>query len=279
MTPATGGWEVDADRFGVVLRLLDHQVVGEQGQLLGNVDDLALEETPEGLFVVGFLSGPAALGGRLGGWGGRLLGDAWRRLRTEPEPRQLVVPLERVVRLDSAVRVDTRAGRTLAQEQRLELWLRQHVLARIPGAMGGESDPDRPDRPDLRPADGIGVPLRDGQHTVSELLALRALTSDGGPLGEVIEVTAERVGGREHGHGDGLGPLRVVDVICSPRHLGQELGYTLTPQGPRLVRWLLRACHRSDRHLHLGDVAEIDWERGELRAGEYAVLRHPHDVD
>jgi hypothetical protein len=276
VTPARGGWEVDADRFGVVLRLLDHQIVGEQGQLLGNVDDLALEETPEGLFVVGLLSGPAALGTRLGGWGGRLLGDAWRRLRTEPRPHQLVIPLERVVRLDSAVHVDARAGRTLAQEQRLELWLREHVVARIPGAMGGEADPDRPD---LRPADGVEVPLRDGQHTVSELLALRALGPEGAPLGEVIEVTAERVGGREHGHGDGLGPLRLVDIVCSPRHLGQELGYTLTPQGPRVVRWVLRACHRSDRHLPLGDVAEIDWGRGELRAGEYAVLRHPHAVD
>jgi sporulation protein YlmC with PRC-barrel domain len=261
----------DGGRIPLVLRLLDHQVIGHAGQLVGNVDDLVLEEGANDLRVVGLLSGPPALARRFGGRGGSWLGAAWRRLRPDGDPQPRVVPLDRVVRLDSGVHVDRAASATLAAEQGLERWLREHVVGRIPGASGADTDPDR-DVP--HPSHRVGRLLRDDDRTLSDLLGLRVVTEDGDELGEVVEVTAERVSRAR----DALGPLRIGELVCSVHHLGQELGYTMEPQGPALLRWLLRVWHHQDRHVSLDDVVRLDWGKGEVVVSGKAELRHPHDV-
>ena len=60
--PSKGG-----TRHRVVLRLLDHQIVGPDDQLLGNVDDLQVLLSDNGWFITGLAVGPAALGRALAG--------------------------------------------------------------------------------------------------------------------------------------------------------------------------------------------------------------------
>lgn len=266
--------EVRGGRIPLVLRLLDHQVIGEEGQLLGNVDDLVLEQDGGDLVVSGLLSGPPALALRAGGRTGAVLDAAWRRLRREEDPQPVVIPLDRVVRLDSGVHVDRVAGRALAAEQGLELWLRRHVVSHIPGALGGSSDPDS-EPPEDPTREGGGERLQPGQLTLSRLLGLRVVTSDDADLGHVVEATARRI----RGDGDGpLGPLRVTELVASRRHLGQELGYTMAPQKPLLLQRLLRWWHAGDRHVHVDAVEKIDWEAGRIAVRRGTTLRHPHDV-
>jgi sporulation protein YlmC with PRC-barrel domain len=261
----------DRGRIPLVLRLLDHQVIGHAGQLLGKVDDLVLEDGEKGLRVVGLLSGPPALARRLGRRSGGWLDATWRRLRPDADPSPRVIPLERVLRLDSGVHLDRSAGATLAGEQGLERWLREHVVGRIPGASGAESDPDR-ETPD--PSHRVGRLLRDDERTLSDLLGFQAVTEAGDEVGEVVEVTAERVTRAP----EPLGPLRIGELVCSVHHLGQELGYTTEPQGPALLRWLLRLWHRQDRHVSFDDVVALDWGRRRVVVSSAAELRHPHDV-
>jgi hypothetical protein len=88
-----------------------------------------------------------------------------------------------------------------------------------------------------------------------------------------MEVTAEVVDPRP----ERLGLLRLRDIVCSPHHLGEELGYTMARQGPLALGWLLRAWHRGDLLVSLADVVGIDWDRREIEVGAQARLRHPHD--
>lgn len=59
------------DGFDLVLRLLDHQIVGSGGELLGEVDNLEMMEIDGDLMVTGIVVGPAGLGPRLPGKLGR----------------------------------------------------------------------------------------------------------------------------------------------------------------------------------------------------------------
>jgi sporulation protein YlmC with PRC-barrel domain len=120
-----------------VLRLLDHQVVGPDGELLGNIDDLELVVSDEGWSVTALLVGPAALGQRLPGRLGRWTIAIWRRLRTDPDPRPCRVPVEQVHDIGSAVTVTRAAADSLAASFGLELWLCEYVVSRNPGATGG----------------------------------------------------------------------------------------------------------------------------------------------
>ena len=120
------------------LRLLDHQILGREQEMLGNVDDVALEERDGRLVAVG----PAPGAGRVGAAPTRCarpVGPAvTRRLDPREDPRPLVLPLDHVLAVGSAVHVDPWAERLLAGTEGLELWLRRHLVARIPGARGGE---------------------------------------------------------------------------------------------------------------------------------------------
>ena len=106
--------------------------------MLGNVDDVALEERDGRLLAVGLLRGPGAWAHRQPGALGRWGRAVWRRLDPREDPRPLVLPLDHVLAIGSAVHVDPWADAFLAGADGLELWLRRHVVGKIPGARGGD---------------------------------------------------------------------------------------------------------------------------------------------
>ena len=57
----------DEDLFDIGLRLLDRQMVGNEDELLGNVDNLLVETVDDRFTVTAIVSGPAGLGSRFGG--------------------------------------------------------------------------------------------------------------------------------------------------------------------------------------------------------------------
>jgi hypothetical protein len=102
------------------LHLLDRQLVDVEGRLAGKVDDLELTERPDGPpFVTAILSGPGALGPRLGRWGRWLHGRA--RL-----PFALVHSIGTAVELVASV--DELATHDA------ERWTAEHVIGHLPGA-------------------------------------------------------------------------------------------------------------------------------------------------
>jgi hypothetical protein len=253
----------------LVLRLLDHQVVGNEQEMLGNVDDLELREQDGDLLVWALMSGPPALAGRQGGRGGRWLHGWWRRLHPETDPRPLALPLDHVVRLGSAVEVSEEGERVLAHAQGFERWLRAHVIGRLPGALGGDHRLSREGGPPRHTDEFV---LGRDSHRISGLLGATVRAGDR-ELGRVMEVTADVVDPRP----ERLGLLRLRDLVCSPRHLGEELGYTMARQGPAAVGWLLRVWHRGDVRVGLDDVVRIDWDAREIEVRPGARLRHPHE--
>jgi sporulation protein YlmC with PRC-barrel domain len=116
----------------VAFDLLDRQILDRDGQDVGKVDDVEFQIDEHGTpYLTALLVGPHALGPRLGGRLGRLVtGIAHCLDRDRPGP--IRIPYDAVERLDSAVHLNIR--RELLPEPKLEAWLREHVIARIPGS-------------------------------------------------------------------------------------------------------------------------------------------------
>src|SRR5690349_21775347 len=113
------------------LHLLDRQVVRESDdRLLCKVDDLEVRPGDRP-YVTAILSGPLALGPRLGGLPGWLMTETDRLFRDEERPGPYRIEMSVVTEIGSAVRV---AGRR--QDLALERWLTRNVVSRIPGAAG-----------------------------------------------------------------------------------------------------------------------------------------------
>ncbi|MQA95760.1 MAG: hypothetical protein GEV11_14310 [Streptosporangiales bacterium] len=115
----------------VGLRLLDRQILDRDGTDVGKVDDLELDCPDDGgpPVVDALLCGAAALGPRLAGG----LGRWWRRIlqRVEPgEPEPARILMSDVAELGTAVRLD-KPGPEVAGA--VEKWLRDHIIAKIPG--------------------------------------------------------------------------------------------------------------------------------------------------
>ncbi len=115
--------------------LLDRQVVDRDGQMVGKVDDVELsdEDPPR---VVALLLGPRALGERMDGRLGRLVAGTAARLHGLGGPYRARIAYEHVARVDSAI--ELRIRKELLDEPELEVWLRDHVIGRIPGAWHAE---------------------------------------------------------------------------------------------------------------------------------------------
>ncbi len=115
------------------LELLDRQVMDRDGRPVGKVDDLELA-TPGGgapPVLEALLIGPQALGARIGGRLGRAMaGIASRVAGTE---RPLAIPMEQVDEIGVVVRLRVSLDE-LPDAGRLECWMRDQVVARIPGA-------------------------------------------------------------------------------------------------------------------------------------------------
>jgi hypothetical protein len=126
--PATAGRRYDA-----ALRLLDRQIVDPDGRLVAKVDDLELTESNDGrLMVSAILTGPGALGPRLGGRPGHWLVAVWHRLRPDVDPRPGRIAADAITDLDSAVHIAVRTHELPGNH--LEAWVNDHVIGRLPGA-------------------------------------------------------------------------------------------------------------------------------------------------
>jgi hypothetical protein len=116
------------------LHLLDRQLVDVRGRLAGKVDDLELA-FPEGggpPQVVAILAGPGGLAGRLGGRPGDWLERLANRLREGDERRPARISFAAVAAIDSAVRLAV--AKDGLETDRLEDWVRQRLIGRLPGA-------------------------------------------------------------------------------------------------------------------------------------------------
>ncbi|WP_157508921.1 hypothetical protein [Luteipulveratus halotolerans] len=254
----------------VVIRLLDHQLVGPEGWLIGKVDDLLLRTDDGGrLHVIAVISGPGALARRYPGLLGQWWGAVWRRFSAPPTPRPAVVPLTEVTGLGSDVRVTQAARDVLLDSFGLENWLRDHVVSRIPGARG-DARPEPATEPpawalDEWSAEGVD-PRRDDVHTVGDLLQMSVADEHGRPLGRVTDVQASTTDAGT----DVLGPMRVTGLLVGSRTLGSTLGYS-TPElsGPAVVRRIVTAVHRHARPVGWDDVERVEWDAGRI------VVREP----
>jgi hypothetical protein len=132
---------VSSERFGAgrhvwaVLELLDRQLVDRAGRLVGKVDDVEFElpDDPDGLpQVTALLAGLGALANHIGGDTGEALAAAERRLaeRRDRHPSRVDVALVRD--LASAIELD--ADRDELDTNRGERWVRDVIIAKIPGS-------------------------------------------------------------------------------------------------------------------------------------------------
>lgn len=112
------------------LDLLDRQVLDVNDVPVGKVDDVEISEgdPPE---ITSLLLGPVAYGTRLGGrFGGSIAGAGARLARTRTPIR---IPIELVKDIGVSIRLTVSSG-DLARVHDLDHWLRDHLIARIPGA-------------------------------------------------------------------------------------------------------------------------------------------------
>lgn len=257
----------------LALRVLDHQVVGPDGELLGNVDDLGLAIDGKRWTVTGLQVGPAALGQRLPGKLGDWTIAIWRRLNAEEDPQGAFVPFADVTHIGSAIVVRPSAAAQLATSFGLESWLRRYVVSRIPGAKGGG---------DERQGGPAGKGGRSGRRaaqddpstaSLSDVLGSRVFGDDGAELGVVQDlVCVEPPGRRRRDH------LRVTHVVYGTHRAGSELGYDADRrQGPLAVGVLVRWWQRAHRLAPIELVASVDLTAGTIRVVSASDHVHPHE--
>lgn len=113
------------------LELLDRQIVDHDGLMVGKVDDLEVEERDDGrIYVTALLTGPGALGPRLGGALSTLVTGTWQRLSGRSGPAR--IDWSQVASVETAIRLAV--GRTTVAVDGFETWMRDRVIAAIPGS-------------------------------------------------------------------------------------------------------------------------------------------------
>lgn len=113
------------------LELLDRQIIDHDGRMLGKVDDLALEEREDGRIVVtALLTGPGALGPRLGGALATIMTGSWARLSGRSGPARIDWSQVASVGIVVTLGVD----RMTVKVDGFEDWMRDRIIAAIPGA-------------------------------------------------------------------------------------------------------------------------------------------------
>jgi hypothetical protein len=119
--------------YDAALHLLDRQIVDREGSPVSKVDDIELVVRADGrLAVAALLAGPGALGPRTGGRLGRWTTAIWRRLRPDEDPQPTRFDTALVSGTDSAVHLSVEPDEL--PPDRLDAWVRRHVIDRIPGA-------------------------------------------------------------------------------------------------------------------------------------------------
>lgn len=116
----------------VGLDLLDREVIGVDDELIGKVDDVELSDPAEGPpTIVALLLGPAAYGRRIGGRMGRWIERSGMKMAEIEDP--IRVPMTMVAEIDVSVRLAV-TYESLQRPRRLDDWLGEHFINRIPGA-------------------------------------------------------------------------------------------------------------------------------------------------
>jgi sporulation protein YlmC with PRC-barrel domain len=116
------------------LELLDRQMVDVRGMMAGNVDDLELrfpDGSPGAPFVTAILSGPGALSRRIGGRLGDWIASVDERLHAPGEHGPARISFGVVGAIGS--QIDLTVEREHLDVMRFEDWVRDRVIARIPG--------------------------------------------------------------------------------------------------------------------------------------------------
>ncbi len=136
MGPSGGAVDIARRVIDAGLHLLDRQLVDKDGRLSGKVDDLELTFPGGGIegppLVTAILSGPGALQGRFGPRLGGLIEAVHQRLHPKEEPGPARVSFGAVKRL--AEHVDLTVAKGELDVSAFEDWVREHIVARIPGA-------------------------------------------------------------------------------------------------------------------------------------------------
>jgi sporulation protein YlmC with PRC-barrel domain len=115
------------------LELLDRQIVDDDGRMVAKVDDVELTDREDGrLVVTGLLTGPGVLGPRLGGALGSITTAVWSRLsgRSPDDPGRV----DMGVVSDISTVITLRVSRRTADVDGFETWMRDRIIAAIPGS-------------------------------------------------------------------------------------------------------------------------------------------------
>jgi hypothetical protein len=115
--------------------LLDRLLIASGGEPVGMVDDLELSEPAEGELpeITALLSGPTALGPRIGGRPGNWWLSIGRRMRPADDPSPNRVPFDHVASIDHrGVTLDVPAHDV--PTRRLRGWVRDKIIGRLPGS-------------------------------------------------------------------------------------------------------------------------------------------------
>lgn len=110
----------------LALHLLDRQIVDTDGNPVGNVDDVEIDESG---YVVALLVGPQALAPRLGGRLGEWLAFWTRVLQGGTEPTRIPVDLL----TDMGSHITVARSRSELDAHRNEDRAREYLIGRIPG--------------------------------------------------------------------------------------------------------------------------------------------------
>jgi sporulation protein YlmC with PRC-barrel domain len=218
------------------LHLFDRQVVrADDGRLVCKVDDLETASDEHGRpYVTAILTGPLALGPRVGGVIGRLIVATTELFRPEEDPTPQRIAMALVSDIGSAIQIGGNP-----QEPALERWARRNIIAPIPGS----GDPGTETEPRW-----VHTGETTGRTRLSRLIGLRVRDSSGEPVGQVADVQLSQDGPllEEVQHA-----FRVSGLIVVPRHTGQLFGYERGPGGraPLLVRSIIRRLHHGSRYV------------------------------
>ena len=115
------------------LDLLDRQILDSNDTPVGKVDDVEFAFDEQGRPVAtALLLGPLVLGARLGGHLGVWVVAVGRRFRPEQSPDPARISIDDIRDLGDTVNLRIPVEET--GTQKLEVWLRRHIIERLPGA-------------------------------------------------------------------------------------------------------------------------------------------------
>lgn len=116
-----------------MLQLFDRQVLDPQGRMVAKVDDVEVEERPDGrLAVTALLTGPGALGPRWGGALGAITSRAWARLAGKDRSDSNRIDYSLVAEIGTAITLNV--SRATAGVDGFEVWARTRIIAALPGS-------------------------------------------------------------------------------------------------------------------------------------------------